>query len=62
MLSVLTSCLYGDPIVQEIDRIHLLKWSVSVFGSKMTNLVRRALIKEDEYNKQLNGKQRHLRK
>lgn len=49
---VLTSCLCGDPVVLEIDRIHLLKWSGRVFASRMTNLLRRALNKEDEYNKQ----------
>lgn len=62
MLSVLTSCLYGDLIVLGIDSIHLLKWCGSVFGSRMTNMLRKALIKEDKYNKQLNGEQRHLRK
>lgn len=52
MLSELSSILYGDPVVLGIDRIHLLKWNWSVFDSRMTNLMRRALIKEYKYNLQ----------
>lgn len=52
MLSGLTSHLYGDPVVLWIDRIHLLKWSGSLFASRMMNQQRRALNKEGKYNKQ----------
>ena len=38
-------CLFEDPGLLGRDRIHLLTWGGSVFVSRMTNLVRRALNK-----------------